>query len=179
MTHPPPGEPGSHEPAPAPDVIAEVLTAFGGDGRTPRADLLLPMLHAIHDRLGYLPAEATPRLARALNRSNAEVHGVITFYHDFRATPPGRHVLKLCRAEACQAMGSEALEERAKRRLGVDYRETTRDGAVTLEAVYCLGNCALSPAAMVDGRPVGRLTAPRLDALLAELCAPAVPERAP
>ncbi|MBK6460369.1 MAG: formate dehydrogenase subunit gamma [Myxococcales bacterium] len=177
MPHSPPGEPRS--PEPTTDVIGEVLAAFGPDGRTPRADLLLPMLHAIHDRLGYLPPEATPRLARALNRSNAEVHGVITFYHDFRAAPPGRHVLKLCRAEACQAMGGAALEARAKRRLGVDYRETSADGAVTLEAVYCLGNCALSPAAMVDGRPVGRLTAARLDALLAELGVHAAPERAP
>lgn len=159
-------------------MIGDVLAAFGRDARdprdghlTPRADLLLPMLHAIHDRLGFLPPEATPRLAQALNRSHAEVHGVITFYHDFRTSPPGRHVVKLCRAEACQAMGSEAVEARAKERLGIDYRQTTRDGAVTLEAVYCLGNCALSPAALVDGRPVGRLTPERLDTVLTELTA--------
>src|SRR5262245_19866670 len=105
---------------------------------------LLPVLHAIQDQLGFIPADAVPKVADALNLSRADVHGVITFYHDFRHDPPGRHVLKLCRAEACQSMGAEALVAHARKRLGVDFRQTTRDGAITLEPVYCLGNCALS-----------------------------------
>jgi formate dehydrogenase subunit gamma len=104
--------------------------------------------------------------------SHAEVSGVISFYHDFRSTPPGRHVLKLCRAEACQSMGSLALEARLKARLGIDFGETTRDGQITLEPVYCLGNCALSPAVMVDGQLRGRVTAQRLDELVASLSDP-------
>jgi formate dehydrogenase subunit gamma len=95
-----------------------------------------------------------------------EAHGVITFYHDFRTAPPGRHVLKLCRAEACQAMGSEALASRLTRRLGIEWKQTSRDGAVTIEPVYCLGNCALSPALMIDGKLRGRITAEALDAIV-------------
>jgi formate dehydrogenase subunit gamma len=127
---------------------------------------LLPVLHAIQDALGFVPPEAVPRIAIALNLSQADVHGVISFYHDFRSQPPGRHVLKLCRAEACQAMGCEALESRLKRRLGVDWGGTTPDGALTIEAVYCLGNCALSPALMLDGKLRGRLTLEALDRIL-------------
>lgn len=140
---------------------------------------LLPLLHALQQRLGCIPPEALPLLAAGLDRSRAELQGVIDHYPDFRQQALAAPLLRVCRAEACQAMGGAALEARAKRRLGVDYRETSADGAVTLEAVYCLGNCALSPAAMVDGRPVGRLTAARLDALLAELGVHAAPERAP
>jgi formate dehydrogenase subunit gamma len=109
-----------------------------------------------------------PALADALNLSRAEVHGVVTFYHDFRREPAGRHVLKICRAEACQAMGGEALVARAEDRLGVACGSTSADGRVTLEPVYCLGLCATGPSAMVDGKVVGRLTAPKLDALLKE-----------
>ncbi len=138
-------------------------------GPEPRTAALLPILHGVQDRLGFIPPTATARIAQALNLSRAEVHGVISFYHDFRASQPGRHVLKLCRAEACQAMGSEALEARLKADLGVEYGETTADGRVTLEAVYCLGNCALAPAALLDGRPVGRATPERLAALLTAL----------
>src|SRR5215475_13212141 len=127
---------------------------------------LLPLLHAIQDALGFVPPESVPRIALALNLSQAEVHGVITFYHDFRTSPPGRHVLKLCRAEACQAMGSEALASRLTRKLGIDWKETSRDGAVTIEPVYCLGNCALSPALMIDGKLRGRITAEALDAIV-------------
>jgi len=127
---------------------------------------LLPVLHAIQDALGFVPPDAVPRIAHALNLSQAEVHGVITFYHDFRSAPPGRHVLKLCRAEACQAMGSDALAAQLTRRLGIDWRETSRDGAVTIEPVYCLGNCALSPALMIDGALRGRITAEALDAVI-------------
>ena len=127
---------------------------------------LLPVLHAIQDALGFIPPDAVPRIAHALNLSQAEVHGVITFYHDFRSSPPGRHVLKLCRAEACQSRGSVALAAHLSRRLGVAWKETSRDGAVTIEPVYCLGNCALSPALMIDGKLRGRITAAALDELI-------------
>lgn len=127
---------------------------------------LLPVLHAIQDALGWVPPDAVPRVAHALNVSQAEVHGVITFYHDFRSSPPGRHVLKLCRAEACQAMGSDALAARLTQRLGIAWRETSRDGALTIEPVYCLGNCALSPALVIDGKLRGRITPDALDAII-------------
>ncbi|TMQ03635.1 MAG: formate dehydrogenase subunit gamma [Deltaproteobacteria bacterium] len=130
---------------------------------------LLPVLHAIQDALGFIPPEAVPRIAHGLNLSQADVHGVISFYHDFRSTPPGRHVMKLCRAEACQAMGSDALAAHLKRRLGIEWKETSRDGALTIEPVYCLGNCALSPALMIDGKLRGRITATALDAVI-EAC---------
>lgn len=123
---------------------------------------LLPMLHALVERFGYVDDRAIPLLADALNLSRAEVHGVVSFYHDFRRTPPGRHVVKLCRAEACQAMGVDALIPEVERVLGVRLGETAADGSVTLEPVYCLGNCALSPAALVDGDLHGRVTAARL-----------------
>src|SRR5262245_7554968 len=130
---------------------------------------LLPVLHAIQDALGFIPPSAVPRVAHALNLSQADVHGVITFYHDFRSSPPGRHVLKLCRAEACQSMGSEALASHLLRRLGIEWKETSRDGALTIEPVYCLGNCALSPAIMLDGKLRGRVTAEVLDGVI-EAC---------
>lgn len=127
---------------------------------------LLPLLHHIADRLGHIPPEATERIARALNLSRAEVHGVMSFYHDFRAEPPGRHVLKLCRAEACQSMGSEALAAQLERRVGCRFGETAADGSVTLEPVYCLGNCAAAPALLLDGQLRGRVTPERLDRLV-------------
>jgi formate dehydrogenase subunit gamma len=127
---------------------------------------LLPVLHAIQDAIGFVPPEAVSQIAHALNLSQAEVHGVISFYHDFRSHPPGRHVLKLCRAEACQAMGSDALAERLTQRAGCGWHETSRDGAVTLEPVYCLGNCALAPAMTVDGAVRGRITAEKLDGVV-------------
>lgn len=130
---------------------------------------LLPLLHAIQDALGFVPPSAIPAIADALNLSRAEVSGVISFYHDFRATPAGRHTLKLCRAEACQAMGAQQLSETLRRQLGVDWHHTTADGNLTLEPVYCLGNCACAPAAMLDGEVHGRLTASRLTALLNQL----------
>jgi formate dehydrogenase subunit gamma len=129
----------------------------------------LPILHDLQEAFGCVPEAAVPMLAEALNRSRAEIHGVVTFYHDFRREPPGRHVLKLCRAEACQAMGSDRLAARAEAALGVALGATTEDGRVTLEATYCLGLCALSPSATLDGRVVGRLDEKRLDALLAEV----------
>jgi formate dehydrogenase subunit gamma len=128
---------------------------------------LLPILHAVQDKLGFVPKDAVPLIARELNLSRAEVHGVISFYHYFRTTRPGRHVLYLCRAEACQALGATPLENHAKSSLGVDFHGTTPDGAVTLEPVYCLGNCALGPSVMVDDRLQGRVTAKRFDELVA------------
>ena len=139
------------------------------DAHRHREGALLPMLHGIQDALGWVPPEATPMLAEALKRSRAEIHGVISFYHHFRTTPPGRHVLQLCRAESCQAMGAAALEAHAHARLGIDYGETTADGAITLEAVYCLGNCACSPSLRVGDEIVGRVDAARFDDIVAEL----------
>jgi len=128
----------------------------------------MPLLHAIQERLGFVPPETLPRIAEALNISRAEVHGVITFYHDFRTSPPGRHVVKLCRAEACQSMGGEALAQHAQARLGTPLHRTSA-GGITLEPVYCLGDCACSPAMMIDGRLYGRVTPERFDRLVEAL----------
>jgi formate dehydrogenase subunit gamma len=117
----------------------------------------LPILHALQEEFGYIHEEAAPLVAQALNLSQAEVHGIITFYHDFRRAPPGRHVLKLCRAEACQAMNGAGLAEEFLRMLGVEWGETTPDGALTVEGVYCLGLCACAPSALYDGEPLGRV----------------------
>jgi formate dehydrogenase subunit gamma len=128
----------------------------------------LVILHALQEAFGYVPEAAIPMVAQALTLSRAEVHGVFTFYHDFRHKPAGRHVLKLCRAEACQAAGGDALAARAEAKLGVPLGNTTADDRVTLEPIYCLGLCATAPSAMLDGRLVGRLDEKRLDALVAE-----------
>ncbi|HWL61710.1 MAG TPA: formate dehydrogenase subunit gamma [Steroidobacteraceae bacterium] len=127
---------------------------------------LLPLLHAVQDELGFIPSGAIPRIAEGLNLSRAEVHGVVSFYHWFRSSAPGRHVVRVCRAEACQAVNCEATEEQAKRSLGVDYHHTSADGKFTLEAAYCLGNCAAGPSVMIDDRLYGRVTPERLDELL-------------
>lgn len=129
---------------------------------------LLPILHALQDAYDHIPQAATPLIADALNISKAEVHGVISFYHDFRELPAGRHVVKICRAEACQAVGANALAESTLARLGVEWHGTTRNGAVTIEPVYCLGLCACGPAAMVDGKVLGRVDETRMEKLLAE-----------
>ena len=129
---------------------------------------LMPLLHAIQDNVGYVPESSYSQIGKALSLSVAEVHGVVTFYHHFRTHKPGRHVMQICRAESCQSMGSEALEAHAKKCLNVDYHQTTSDDAITLEAVYCLGNCALSPAVMMDEEVYGRVSAEDLDALIAE-----------
>ena len=118
---------------------------------------LLPILHAIQDEFSYIDRAAVPLIAERLNLSEAEVHGVISFYHDFREVPPGLHILKICRAEACQSMGCDATIHRAENMLGIRLGETTPDHNFTLEPVYCLGNCALSPAAMLDGKLYGRV----------------------
>lgn len=145
------------------DTVRRIVADLRG-----RPGPLLEVLHAIQASLGYVPEGAVPLVAQGLNISRADVHGVVTFYHYFRRTPPGKHVVSLCRAEACQALGADQLAEHAKRKLGVDFHETTPDGEFSLEPVYCLGNCACSPAAMVDGRLYGRLTPDAFDAMLAK-----------
>lgn len=141
----------------------EVIAAHSG-GEGP----LLPILHALQETFGHVPQAAVPMVAEALNLSRAEVHGVVTFYHDYREAPAGKHVVKLCRAEACQAMGCEDLVARAEARLATKCGTTSADGRVTLEPIYCLGLCATAPSALVDGRVVGRLDAKKLDAILDE-----------
>lgn len=130
---------------------------------------LLPIFHAIQAEYGHVPQLAIPVIAEVLNIGRAEVHGVMSFYHDFREEPAGRHVVKLCRAEACQAAGADRVADHARETLGVDWHETTKNGAVTLEPVFCLGLCACGPAAMVDGKPVGMVTKKRFDKIIAEI----------
>src|SRR5690349_17046241 len=155
MAHP-------HEPWSA-ERAAEIIAVHKAiEGAT------LVILHALQEAFGYVPEPAIPMVAEALSLSRAEVHGVFTFYHDFRREPAGRHVLKLCRAEACQAAGGDALAARAEARLGIALGNTTADSRVTLEPIYCLGLCATAPSAMLDGRVVGRLDEARLDALVTE-----------
>ena len=127
---------------------------------------LLPILHALQEDFGYIHPDATPLIASALNLSRAEVHGVISFYHDFRHSPPGKHVLRICRAESCQSMGCDALIDHVEKRVGVKLGETTPDGSLTVEQVFCLGNCALSPAVMLDGEPYGRVSPSIADFLI-------------
>jgi formate dehydrogenase subunit gamma len=129
---------------------------------------LLPVLHAIQEELGCIPEDAVPIIAGEMNLTRAEVHGVVTFYHDFRSHPPGRHVVKICQAESCQAAGSAALTAFARKRLGIDFHQTTGDRACSLEPVYCLGNCALSPSVMVDQEVFGRVTEERFDEIIEE-----------
>jgi len=130
---------------------------------------LLPILHGLQEEFGFVPDESLPVIAKALNISNAEVHGVVTFYHDYRRHPAGRHVLKVCRAEACQSMGGDAIATKIQQLLGIGFHETTSDGAVTLEPIYCLGLCACAPAAMLDGEVIGRLDADKLEEIAAEV----------
>jgi formate dehydrogenase subunit gamma len=138
------------------------------DARATEPGTLLPILHAIQDEVGFIPEDAVAIVADVLNLSRAEVHGVLTFYHFFRTRPPGKHTLYVCRAEASQSMGSRALEERIRDRLAIDFHETTPDGKFSLEPVYCLGNCACSPAVMVDETVYGRVTPDRLDRILSK-----------
>jgi NADH:ubiquinone oxidoreductase subunit E len=130
---------------------------------------LMPLLHAVQEALGYVPAEAVDSMARAMNLSRAEVHGVITYYHFFRSEPPGRRVVQICRAESCKSVGADALFDHAKRTLGIDSDATRADGAVTLEPVYCLGLCAMSPNMMIDEKPYSRMSVAKFDALAAKL----------
>jgi formate dehydrogenase subunit gamma len=143
--------------------LERILAQFAG-----AAGPLLPILHALQDELGWIAPQHVPRIAQALNLSRAEVHGVISFYHYFRQHEPGRHVVHVCRAEACQAMQGERTEQHARRELGVEYGGTTADGRFTLEPAYCLGNCAAAPTVMVDETLYGRVTPERLDSILAD-----------
>ena len=144
--------------------IAEILTQLIG-----LEGALLPILHAVQAEFGHVPQAALPQIAKALNISRAEVHGVMSFYHDFRDAPAGRHVVKLCRAEACQAVGADRVAAHARAALGVDFHETTADNRVTLEPVFCLGLCACGPAAIIDGKLHGRVDEARLNVLLGAL----------
>lgn len=145
------------------ESVRRVLAQLKG-----RPGPLLEVLHGVQANLGFIPPAAVVLIAEELNLSRAEVHGVITFYHHFRSAPPGRHTVQICRAESCQSMGAEQLVEHARHRLGVDLHETTADRAFSLEPVYCLGNCACSPAVMIDGELHGRVSAERFDELIAE-----------
>ncbi|MEH6581697.1 MAG: formate dehydrogenase subunit gamma [Halioglobus sp.] len=127
---------------------------------------LLLALHTLQDHFGYIPPESVPCIAQILNLSRAEVHGVISFYHSFRSEPPGKKIVSICRAESCQAMGSADLEARAKKVLGIDFHQTSADGLFSLEPVYCLGNCACSPAIMIDDQLHSRVSLTELDQLL-------------
>ena len=153
----------SAQPAPSPEDIRTTIAPF-----VALEGPMLPMLHAIQDAFGHVPETAVPVLAETLNLGRAEVHGVISFYHDFRAEPAGRHVLKICRAEACQSMGATALAADTLAKLGIDWHGTTPNGAVTVEPVYCLGLCACAPAAMIDDRVIGRVDAAKMGRILAE-----------
>lgn len=150
------------------DDIARLVDRLVADFAGQRG-VLLPLLHEVQAALGYVPDAAVPAIAHGLNLTRAEVHGVITFYHDFRRSPPPRHVVRLCRAEACQARGGRRIEAAAAERLGVSMGEVRRDGQAALEPVYCLGLCAVGPSGLVDGRPVARLDEAGIDAIANEL----------
>ncbi len=143
------------------DLVIETWVERNGRAR----DQLLPILHALQDEIGFIDDAAVRTLATTLNLSRADVHGVLTFYHDFRRRPAGRHVVKLCRAESCQSRGAAAIEAAAAVRLGVAMGETRSDGQISLEPVYCLGLCAIGPNALVDGQPVARIDAAALDTI--------------
>src|SRR5689334_2567361 len=144
-------------------LVRDIVTTHNG-----QRGALLPILHAVQEALGCVPPEAIPVLADELNLSRADVHGVVSFYHDFRSTPAGRTTVRLCRGEACQAVGAERLVNHLESSRGISLGETTLDGSVTVEQVFCLGNCALGPAAQVNGRLQGRLDETRLSAILDE-----------
>ena len=151
------------QPAPSAEEIREIVAS-----QLHLEGPLLPILHALQAAYGCVPQPAIQVIADALNITRAEVHGVMSFYHDFREVPAGRHVVKICRAEACQAMGADALAARTLEKLGTEWHGTTANGAVTIEPVYCLGLCACGPAAMVDNKVVGRVDDAKMAKLLAE-----------
>jgi formate dehydrogenase subunit gamma len=144
-------------------IASELIQQFGA-----RPEMLVQVLHAFVKRYGFISEEAIRQIAAELNLSRADVHGVVSFYHDFRTEAPGEHILKICQAESCQAMGSRELTSHAESKLGVAMHGTTSDGNVTLEPVYCLGNCACSPAVMVDDKVYGRVDTEKLDGLINE-----------
>jgi len=164
MSRPTTAEIVSKPPAGSEQLARSICEAHGD-----RPDELLEIFHALQHELGYVPEPTLPVIARALNLSRAEVYGVLSFYHEFRRAPAGRHVVKICRAEACQSMHTERLCRHAESKLGAKFGETSPDGTFTLEAVYCLGNCALSPAMMIDGDLFGRVDNERFDAIVADL----------
>jgi formate dehydrogenase subunit gamma len=147
-----------------PDAVSVIASRYDN-----KPDALLEILHDLQHEVGHIPEASLPILAKALNISRAEVHGVVSFYHEFRRKPAGRHVVKMCRAEACQSMKGNELAEAAQKSLKVKFGETTSDGAITLEAVYCLGLCATSPSMLVNERPMGRMTPQKFEALVKEL----------
>lgn len=149
------------------DVTARVIEII--DQHRHREAPLMPILNALQAELGLIPADAIPTIAGELNLTRAEVYGVVSFYHDYRNHAPGRHVLKLCRAEACQSMHGDRLSERARELLGIGWHETAADGSVTLEPVFCLGLCATAPSAMLDGRLIGRLDEAKIEKIVAEV----------
>jgi formate dehydrogenase subunit gamma len=155
-------------------VQTEAVLAICNDLRGTVAPLI-PILHAVQEKVGFVPKDTIPLIARELNLSIAEVHGVVSFYHYFRQDPGGRHIVHMCRAEACQAVGAAEVEAHAKRTLGVDFHGTTRDGVIRLEPVYCLGNCALGPSIMIDHELHGRVSAERFDELMRDTRAAAKP----
>ena len=142
-------------------IASEIIAGFGA-----RPEMLVQILVAFIERYSYISEEAIRQLAKELNLSRADVHGVVSYYHDFRTEPPGRHVVKICQAEACQAMGSRELTAHAEQSLGITLNQTSDNGELTLEPVYCLGNCACSPAVMIDEQLYGRVDANKLDGLL-------------
>jgi formate dehydrogenase subunit gamma len=144
------------------ETASEIIAGFAK-----RPEMLVQILHAFMDRFGWISSDAIRQLADELNVSRADVHGVVSYYHDFRTSPAGKHVVKICEAEACQAMGSRDLSEHAKKSLGLDMHES--NDKVTLEPIYCLGNCACSPAIMVDGKTFGRVSAQRFDEIVAAM----------
>ena len=148
-----------HDPA----IASEIINQCGA-----RPEMLVQVLHGFLDRYGYISEEAIRQVATELNLSRAEVHGVVSFYHDFRTTPPGKHIVKICQSESCQAMGSRELTAHAEEKLGVSLHGTTGDGDVSLEPVYCLGNCACSPAIMIDDKVYGRVDTGKFDKLVDE-----------
>ena len=127
---------------------------------------LLPLMHAIQDDIGYVPEDSYPFISKAYNLSVAEIHGFVTFYHHFRTHPTGKNVLQVCRAESCQAMGGEEIEMYCKDTLGIDYHQTTDDNLITLEPIYCLGNCACSPAVMINDNVIGRVSKKKIDNII-------------
>lgn len=144
-------------------IAREIIAALAH-----RDGAALPILHAIQDAFGFVPDAVLPLIAEALNISRADIHGVVTFYHDFRREPPGRRVVKVCRAEACQSMGGREAAAALLADRKLDWGDTSADGALTIEAVYCLGLCAVAPAALIDGEPLGRVDAARLITAVAE-----------
>lgn len=149
--------------------IAEAQAIIDRVAQQPIRGTLLPLLHALQEEFGFVDPRAVPLIADALNLSRAEVHGVISFYHDFRTEPPARHVVRLCCAESCQARGSAAVEAELSRRLGVAMGHARKDGQVALEPVYCLGLCAIGPNAMINGRPVARIDETAIEAIASEV----------